>query len=105
MGDFGLFLSNWGVRAKKGANTVVSDRQIMGNPCQIIVLCEATPKVKELLEQPPTRIADRSCGHTEQAPSGNVELRDHYQHFVMLGTNHEKGDIIMAARNNICQEI
>ena len=73
VGDVGLCLGNWGLRAKKGANTVVSDRQIMGNPCQIIVLCEATPTVKALLEQPPTHIADRSCGHTGQAPTGNVQ--------------------------------
>ena len=105
VGDVGLFLGSWGLRANKSANTVVSDRQIMGNPCQIIVMCEATPTVKALPEEPPTHIADRSCGHTGQAPTGNVQQRDHYQHWVMLGTDHDKGDMIMATRTNNCKEV
>ena len=105
VGDVGIFLGNWGLRAKKGANTAVFDRQNMGNPCQIIVLSEATPTVKASLEQPPTHIADRSCGHTGQAPTGNAQQRDHYQNWVMLGTDHDKGDILMAARTNNCEEV
>ena len=68
-------------------------------------MCEATPKVKELLERLPTHIPDRSCGRTGQAPFGNVQGRDHFEHLVILGTDHEKGDMLMASRTNNCEGV
>ena len=59
MGNFGLFCGNWGQRgtlggdARKRQRKKIHDRQILRSPAQVVVLCEATAEVEELLKQPP----------------------------------------------------
>ena len=59
VGSFGLFFGNWGQRAtlggdaRKKARRITQDRQILKSPAQVIVLCEASAGVEEMLRQPP----------------------------------------------------
>ena len=66
----------------------------------IIVLFEATGAVADMLQQPPRFVADRpQSRHTGPAPTGNVAVRDWYEHHVMMG-NDARQPVLMAARKN-----
>ena len=75
-----------------------------GNPCHIIILCEATEMTKRVLMEPPTFIDEEPRGSEDPAPSGNLKNRDTYQYYAILGSD-TSGDILMAARVNNCKMI
>ena len=92
VGNFGLYVGNWGLRgslkskesAKKRA--AIHDRQIMGNPGQVLVLAEASATVEELLKLP-------------NAPGDGVAGRPTCEHFVVR-TNEESGLLIACRKDN-----
>ena len=75
-----------------------------GNPCHIIILCEATEMTKRVLMEPPTFINEEPRGLKDPAPSEHVKNRITYQYYAILGTD-TSGDILMAARVNNCETI
>ena len=62
VGNFGLFFGNWGKRGTaptdaEGRNTrETSDRQILRNPGQVVILAEATEAIAQLLREPPVAV-------------------------------------------------
>ena len=88
-----MMVGNWGERAEKQvkhskANSEDHDRQIMGCPAQILVLCKASNSVADMLGRPPKCHDDerpQSRPQKERAPTGNVKRRDWHEHHVMIG--------------------
>ena len=109
VGNFGLFMGNWGERSEKNAASAdcraLHDSQVMGSPGEITVLFEATNAVAAMLAREPLHVPDRPRSrHNEKAPLGNMSARDWYEHWVVIG-NEPKGSILMAARKNVCENI
>ena len=79
-GHLGLMVGNWGDRAEKQegyskANSDAHDRQSMGCPAHIFVLCEASNSVAHMLGRPPKHDSERPQSRPqERAPTGNVSL-------------------------------
>ena len=75
VGDVGIDLGNWGARSQKSGSkqSQVFDLQMKGNPCHIIILCEATEMTKRVLMEPPTVIDETPRGSGAPAPSGDFE--------------------------------
>ena len=81
------------------------ERQVLGCPAMIIVLFAATHVVATLLEQPPRYVENRpQSRQTGPAPTGNVAVRDWYEHHVVIG-NDPKQPVLMSARKNNCSSI
>lgn len=99
VGNFGLFLGNWGMRGTlqgddaKRLRRSIADCQIVKNPGQIVVLAEATPEVAALLEHPPEET-------TQDRSHGKLGERVACQHFVHRG-NEEKSALLIAVRKDV----
>ena len=97
VGNFGLFFGNWGQRAtlggdaRKKARRITQDRQILKSLAQVIVLCEASAGVEEMLRQPP------EDGNPEQE---GLEGRSSHEHFVVRGAESEAAVLIAARKDN-----
>ena len=97
MGNFGLFFGNWGTRATLGNKAhkklrqETQDRQIMKCPGQVIVLCEATSEVEELLR------LEAVEGDPEQS---GLEKRHTHEHYVVRGQEAETAVLIAARKDN-----
>jgi len=96
VGNFGLFLGNWGTQASAGNAAETNrrrmnhDRQILRCPGQVIVLLEASPFVEELMKRPPV------AGHPD-AQTHRLSNRSTYEHYVVRG-DEEEGAVLIAAR-------
>ena len=109
VGNFGLFMGNWGQRSEKKAASCAQrdlhDSNVMGSPGMIIVLFEATTAVAAMLEREPSHVPDRPPPrHNEKAPLGNMSARAWFEHLVCMG-EESKGAILMAVRKNVCENI
>ena len=82
VGDFGLFVGNWGLRGTLGDNRQkqlrrdTHDRQILKSPAQVIVLCEATAAVGDLLQKSAVAGTPGAKG---------LEGRNTFEHWVVRG--------------------
>ena len=98
VGNFGLFFGNWGKRSPLACKTEQkqrnekSDKQILKNPGQIVVLCEATQEVEDLLKE------SRSRGDPT-AEEGTLDARDEHDHYVIRG--REDTSVLIAARKDV----
>jgi hypothetical protein len=95
VGNFGLFLGNWGLRGTVGGQAAqklrreVQDRQILKSPAQVLVVLEASRQVEDLLKQPPVQ------GNLDQEGLQRRSTRDY---FVVRG--EEQSAILVAARQD-----
>ena len=95
VGNFGLFLGNWGNRGSVSKNAGRSkrerhDKQILRNLAQVTVLCEASPAVETLLQG--TAVAGSSG-------EPGLEGRQTFEHWVIRG-NEEENALLIAARTD-----
>ena len=121
VGNIGIMVGNWGERAKTSKDQrVVQDKQIQGNPAQIVILLEANEDCKELLEQEARKVMEDvleeeslneleedgprpQSRHLEKARVGNVAARQWFQHHAIMSTFPKGIQILMAARKNNCK--
>ena len=99
VGNMGIFYGNWGERgtlagdAKKRAQKMTSQKQVMKSPAQIIILCEATQEVEDDLRLP--------NGGASSNPQSRLDQRHTFEHWVVRG-NEPKNAILIAARKDTC---
>ena len=96
VGNFGLFLGNWGSRAAAAhGQTLNHDRQILKCPGQVIVLCETTAAVAQLLQQPQAAVAV-ATGTDSQS---RLNERKTFEHWVVRGDEVDSA-LLIAARKD-----
>jgi len=99
VGNCGFYFGNWGLRGSVGSSadqklrTETHDRQIMKNPAQVVILCETTEAVADLLRNPAVA--------AEKPGVKGLEGRSTYEHYVVRG-NEEKSAVLIAARKDNC---
>jgi hypothetical protein len=97
VGNFGLFVGNWGLRGTLGDNRQkqlrrdTHDRQILKSPAQVIVLCEATAAVGDLLQ--------KSAVAGTPGVKG-LEGRNTFEHWVVRGEEPQAAVLIAARKDN-----
>ena len=97
VGNMGLFVGNWGMRGtladkkQKRLRQETHDRQILKCPGQVIVLCEATAVVEELLQQPAVAGTPGAKG---------LEGRNTFEHWVVRGAEEQAAVLIAARKDN-----
>jgi hypothetical protein len=97
VGNFGLFVGNWGLRGtladnrQKQLRRDTHDRQILKSPAQVIVLCEATAAVEDLLKRPAVPGAIGAKG---------LEGRNTFEHWVVRGQEPQAAVLIAARKDN-----
>ena len=101
VGNFGIYLGNWGQRSFVNEHAIrrrrqVHDLQILKCPAPVVVLCETTIAVQHLLESPALR-------PTDPAATG-LQGRKTHEHWVVRG-NEEKGALLIAVRKDTCSEL
>ncbi len=100
-GNIGIFFGNWGERAadhtknsKSRHQQQIQDLQILKNPAQVCILCEANRAVAELLEQSPEPGLLDAVG---------LEPRTTHEHWVVRG--NEKSAVLIAARKSVTKSL
>jgi len=102
VGNCGIYFGNWGLRGSVGTDaqqklrTAAHDRQIMKNPAQIIILCETTEKVEELLATPAVE--------AEKPGVTGLAGRNTYEHWVIRGQEKDSA-VLIAARKDNCSDL
>ena len=101
VGNFGIYLGNWGERgsvneAGKRRRRQVHDLQLLKCPAAVVVLCETIGAVLELLRSPAVR---------PTAPDATgLESRPTHEYWVVRG-NEEKCAILIAVRKDTCSAL
>jgi len=100
VGNFGVYFGNWGERAsiasqkEQQRRREVHDRQILKNPCPVLVMCEANPQCEELLTQ--AAVAGDPDGSTK------LQRRPTAKYMVVRG-KEPKTSLLIAARTDTCE--
>ena len=93
MNIFGLYCGNWGQRgttaktAEKVSRRDTQDRQVLKCPAQVIVLCETTEAVEDMLKKAAV------AGNPDRK---DLERRSICEHFVVRGSEKEQAVLIAA---------
>ena len=96
VGNFGFYLGNWGCRGTVADTTEkvlrrdTQDRQVLKCPAQVIVLCEATVVVEEMLQKAAV------AGNPDR---NDLEGRSTCEHFVVRGSEKDQA-VLIAARTD-----
>ena len=98
VGNFGLHFGNWGCRGRQTdavskRRQKTHDDQIMKSPAQVIVLCEATEYVADMLREPAVAGVEGSQG---------LEGRNTFECFVVKGKEQADTSVLIAARKDNC---
>ena len=114
-GNFGIYQANFGTRpsdhggkrmtAKKKRERLERqanmDTQITKNPCQVVILQEATAAVAKMLEEP-------SVGEDPTAVGTKLDKRTQREHFVVRAPEQTEKDpptVLIAARREFCKNL
>ena len=102
VGNVGFFCGNWGQRGSiagdlfKKKRREAHDRQIMRCPAQVVILCEASAKVEEVLKS--------SAVAAEDPDAEGLAGRGSFEHYVVRG-NEPDAAILVAARCDNCTDL
>ena len=95
VGNFGLLFGNWGQRGTLGGRgaqahrRIISDRQILKSPGQVVIVAEASAELGDLLRQPEEA---GSSAHT------GLQKRNCKEYFVVRGS--EPSALLVASRKD-----
>ena len=114
-GNFGVYQANFGTRpSDNGGQRMTArkrrerlerqanmDTQITKNPCQVVILQEATAAVAKMLEEP-------SVGEDPTAVGTKLDKRTQREHFVVRAPEETEKDpptVLIAARREFCKNL
>jgi len=98
--NFRLLLGNWGIGGTRSdwSRRDIINRQIMNFSAEVLVICEATQELDDMLRQPPvegTAVADGT------AVAEGLHHRPSHEHWVVRGDEQEAA-LLIAARKDTC---
>jgi hypothetical protein len=100
VGNASVYLGNWGTRGtvantdEKKERRDIQDRQVLKNPCTILVLCEASKEMEDLLN---------AEARTPVPGAVGLAARPTAQYFVSRG--NEESAVLIAARTDVASSL